>query len=184
MSHRTCPDCGSRLDPNEICDCKKEDLPDATGKPSGGNAVHYGSALTLADPYRDVNTLAQLKEIREGTGAMAKDVALVVQNVFPKFSRQLLSQAESWSSYGILIHPDGLRAICEAYGIQLPPPDLGLVVKVRKRPRRRLARKLTFRMTYDDYDALQMRVQGDGFTSIQSWLYAKITELLGGEANV
>lgn len=35
--YRTCPDCGSRLDPGEICDCQdnEEAAPDATNIQSG-----------------------------------------------------------------------------------------------------------------------------------------------------
>lgn len=131
----------------------------------------------------DVNNLLRLKEVREGTGVLAKDVAAVVQNRFPKFNRQLLSQAEAYEKYGVIIHPDGLRAICDSYGVRLletsiqdedPKPS-------KKKPeRRKLGRKLTFRMTNGDYEVLQKRVQEDGFDSIQAWLYAKITELLGG----
>lgn len=189
MTPKICPDCGAALDACEICDCKKKkDVPAATGTPLGGSDGDNDSAVTLSDPVWDVNFLLQLKEIREGTGAMAKDVALVVQNIFPKFSRQLLSQAESWRNYGVIIHPDGLRAICEAYGIRLCKPEVAVTVEKeaapRKRERRKLGRKLTFRMTHGDFEVLQQRVQDDGFTSVQAWLYAKITELLGGETSV
>ena len=68
----------------------------------------------------DVNYCLQLRTVRQQTGAMAKDAALVVREVFPKFNRQLLAQCEAWDKYGVIIHPDGLRAICKAYGVPMP----------------------------------------------------------------
>lgn len=187
MKHRECPDCGSALDPTEICDCKKkEDVPAATGTSSNGNDWRRDSISSLPDQFRDVNNLLRLKEIRESTGHMAKDVAPVIQNRFPKFNRQLLAQAENPEKYGIIIHPDGLKVLCDAYGIRLGDPEIPITVEkqetVKKPERRKLGRKLTFRMTDGDFEILQKRIQDDGFDSVQAWLYAKITELLGGSA--
>lgn len=188
MGHRTCPDCGASLDPCEICDCKEnEGAPAGTGTPSGGNDCGRDSIFSLSNPYWDVNNLLRLKEVREGTGVLAKDVAAVVQNRFPKFNRQLLSQAEAFEKYGVIIHPDGLRAICVAYGILLTDPKVQVEEDpkpIKKKPaHRKLGRKLTFRMTNGDYEVLQKAVERDGFESVQAWLYAKITALLGGTEN-
>lgn len=191
MKHRTCPDCGASLDPNERCDCRdeKEGAPAATGTPSGGNDDRRDSTCILADPYLDVKNLLRLKEIREETGSMAKDVAMVVRDKFPNFNRQLLSQCERWEQYGVIIHPDGLRLICEAYNMPLPSSyDVPITVEgesptPKKVENRKLGRKVTFRVTNGDFEVLQKRVQEDGFESVQAWLYAKITELLGGVAD-
>lgn len=120
MQYRECPDCGAHLDPGERCDCrqeKREDAPDAAGTPSQNGATSTGTILS--SPSADVNPSLRLREIRQQTGTMAKDAALVVREVFPKFNRQLLAQCEAWDKYGVVIHPDGLRAICEAYGVPL-----------------------------------------------------------------
>lgn len=190
MSYRKCPDCGAGLDPGEVCDCrKKESAPAATGTPSGGNDWRRDSTSSLSDPFLDVKNLLRMKEIREDTGAMAKDVALVIRDRFPKFNRQLLSQCEQYDKYGVIIHPDGLRAICEAYGIPLTvTPDIPITVEggvatAKKTENRKLGRKVTFRVTNGDFEVIQKRVQEDGFDSVQAWLYAKITELLGGAAD-
>lgn len=185
MAFKKCPDCGASLDPCEQCDCKeKEDVPAGTGTSSGGNSGNDISTVSVAEPFWDVKNLLRLREVLEHTGAMAKDVAPVVQNLFPKFNRQLLAQAGSYEKYGVIIHPDGLKAICDAYGIRLNAPEIPISVekeaKPKKAERRKLGRKLTFRMTDGDFEVLQQRVQDDGFTSVQAWLYQKITELLGG----
>lgn len=110
-----CPECGAHLDPGERCDCheKREDAPDAAGTPSESGVA----TTSLSDLPVNVNPGLSLRQIRQRTGAMAKDAALVVREVFPKFNRQLLAQCEAWDKYGVIIHPDGLRAICNAYGV-------------------------------------------------------------------
>ncbi len=192
MKHRTCPDCGASLDPNERCDCrdKKEGAPAATGTPSGGNDWRRDSTCILADPYQDVKNLLRLKEIREETGSMAKDVAMVVREKFPGFNRQLLSQCERWEQYGIIIHPDGLRLICEAYDMPLPDTsDEPVEVKVedpaqKKTENRKLDRKFTLRTTVAKYSRIQRIIEKKGYKSMQDWFNAMLDDLLGGEDGV
>lgn len=117
MKFKECPNCGAHLDPGEQCDCKREDASDAAETPSQ-NAID--TTDSLPNPMSDVNYCLQLRTVRQQTGAMAKDAALVVREVFPKFNRQLLAQCEAWDKYGVIIHPDGLRAICKAYGVPMP----------------------------------------------------------------
>lgn len=183
MKFKVCPDCGNNLDHGEVCDCKtKKGAPAATGTPrDNGNLCPISDSI-LANPYWNVNNLLRVKEILDDTGAMAKDVALVVRDKFPKFNRQLLSQCGNHSEYGIIIHPDGLQAICTAYGISLNPvPDIPITVEdpaPKKPENRKLGRKVYFRVTNADFEIIQKRIQDDGYESIQAWLYAKITELL------
>ena len=180
---RTCEFCGAHLDPNEICDCKKnEDASAATETSSRGEVAGVGTSIAiLPEPYRDVNNLLRLKGVRESTGSMAKDVATLLRTIFPKFTRQLLSQAENPEQYGVLIHPAAMELICTTYQIRLDKSGPKITVdKPRKKPNRRLGRKLTLRMTPGDFDVLQKRVQSDGFESVQAWLYTQIRKLLGG----
>lgn len=188
MKYKECPDCGAALDYGEVCECRdkeNEDTPAATGMPSGGNDWSRGSTITLSDPYRDVNQLERVKELLEDIGAMDKDVALVVRDMFPKFNRQLLSQCKNWKDYGIILHPNGLRAICNAYHQQLPKlPDAAEdKAPTKKVENRKLGRKLTFRMTTDDFEILQQRIRRDGYGTMQDWLYAQIIDLLKEDAN-
>ena len=189
MKYKECPDCGAALDHGEVCDCRgkeKEDTPAATGMPSGGNDWRRSSTVSLSDPYRDVNQLERLKELLEDIGAMDKDVALVVRDFFPKFNRQLLSQCKNWEDYGIILHPGGLRAICNAYHLQLPKLPEVAVTEEKEAPKRvenrKLNRKLTFRMTTDEFEVLQQRIRRDGYETFQEWMRAQIIDLLKEEA--
>ena len=193
MKYRVCPDCGVHLDYGEICDCKKGDAPAATeASPRCDGSV----TPILSSTWPDVNDCMQLRDICQSTGAQGKEIALVVRESFPKFNRQLLAQCQAPDKYGIVIHPDGLRLICDTYGITPPElpdekpfralqePSNGIVRSGRKKDNRRLGRKLTFRMTPKDYAKLVVRVDKDGFDSVQAWLYEKVMKLLEDEPDV
>jgi hypothetical protein len=136
----------------------------------------------------------QLREICQSTGAQGKEIALVVRESFPKFNRQLLAQCQAPEKYGILIHPDGLRLICDTYGVEQPAaaeprndlaePRNEIARLPRKKSNRKLGRKLTFRMTPKDYAKLVVKVERDGFDSVQAWLYDRVMKLLEDEPDV
>lgn len=189
MKYETCPNCGAHLDHGEKCDCdkEKENAPDAAGAPS---QMGINADPSVANSLPDVNRCLHLREICESTGAMGKEIALVVRETFPKFNRQLLAQCQAPEKYGVVIHPEGLRVICDTYG--LVPEELTVTpstskaadapaaVPAKKPEKRKLPRKLTFRMTARDYARLIVRVENDGFDSVQSWLYDKVIKLLEG----
>ena len=179
--YKTCPHCGAHLDPGERCDCqdKAKDAPDAPGTPSAKIGSDAGTSVTHREP--NVNDCLRLREIRVDTGAMAKDAALVVRDVFPKFNRQLLAQCEAWEKYGIIIHPEALAVICAAYGVSLPDGPAEAVITApepRKKANRKLARKLTLRMTDEDYKLLERRIEESGCQSSQAWLYEVVLRAL------
>lgn len=179
--YKTCPHCGAHLDHGERCDCqdKAKDAPDAPETPSDKSAT--SSTAIVANRTPNVNDCLRLREIRMDTGAMAKDAALVVRDVFPKFNRQLLAQCEAWEKYGVILHPEALGVICAAYGMSLPDTPAEAVITVRK-PRkqanRKLARKLTFRMKDEDYTLMEQRVKESGCQSSQEWLYEVVLRAL------
>lgn len=127
---KTCPHCGAHLDHGERCDCQDEakDAPDAPGTPSAESSSDADTRVAHRVP--NVNDCLRLREIMQRTGAMDKDAANVVQTVFKGFNRQLLSQTANWRKYGVIIHPDGLMAICEAYNVQLPPVPAAMSASV------------------------------------------------------
>lgn len=182
MQYKTCPECGANLDFGEICDCtKKENAPAATEAPSSDKLVLTSSSLS--ESPLDVNHCLMLREIHQKTGAMGKEIALVVRDVFPKFNRQLLSQCEAPEQYGIIIHPAALQTICSAYGIRLQMDDPVVTVeeeapKAKKESRRKLPRKLTLRMTERDFERLQEHVKAGGYESVQAWLYDAVLKAL------
>lgn len=186
MENKAIPMGEAVIDTGQMCvQNKNEDVPVAAGTPSGGNDWRRDSISILADPYLDVKNLLRLKEIREGSGVMGKDIAPVVACTFPKFNRQLLSQCEHWDTTGVIIHPDGLRLICEALNVNLTeaPKDEAtgedVKPKKRKKAKRKLAVKKTIRMTAKEYEWVQKQIVEGDFLSMQAWFTALLRSLRG-----
>ena len=193
MKYRECPNCGAHLDHGEQCDCRDE-KEDTSAGTEASSKCDGSVPCILSSTWPDVNDCMQLREICQSTGAQGKEIALVVRESFPKFNRQLLAQCQAPEKYGILIHPDGLRLICDTYGVEQPAaaepcnnlsePCSRIERSPRKKSNRKLGRKLTFRMTPKDYAKLVVRVERDGFDSVQAWLYDRVMKLLEEDADV
>lgn len=181
MQYKECPNCGAHLDPCERCDCqeKEEDASVAAETPS---RIDANASNILSDNPLNVNDSLHLREICERTNAKGKEIALVVREKFPKFNRQLLAQCQASEKYGIVIHPDGLQLICDTYDVSMPQQTTAAPEETKPKPKRpdkrKLPRKLTFRMTMKDYARLVVQVEKDGFDSVQAWLYDKVMKLL------
>lgn len=172
MKYKECPECGAHLDPGEQRDCQKEkaDIPDAPGMPTKDvNAIDENS---LSNLFPNVNDCFRLREVRELTGVQAKDLSKLVQSRFPKFTRQIMSQCESYDKYGCLPHPDVIRIICDTYDIKLDNKP----IRKGENYKRKLGKKVTLRMTEKDFAWLQSQVEHDDYPSVQAWLYARIKE--------
>lgn len=151
---------------------EKENAPGGTGTPSTETVIAHDNDSLTSEPAA-VNDLYRLRELRELTGAQAKDLSVLVRDSrFPSFTRQIFSQCESFEKYGCIPHPDIIRIICDAYGVTLPAKP----AQKRKAGRRKLSRRITLRMTERDYAWIQAQLRKDDFPTVQSWFYAKIKE--------
>lgn len=159
---------------------KNENAPGGTGTPSTETVIAHDND-SLPSGAESVNNCFRLRELRELTGIQAKTLtALVRDERFPGFNRSLFSNCESPEKYGVIPHPDVIRIICEAYGIELnataPAP-----ARKRKAGKRKLSRRITLRMTERDYAWLQTQLKKDDYPTVQSWFYAKIKEWRANE---
>ena len=172
-----CPDCGANLDPGEVCDCKKEkeDAPADTGTPSRKVLLD----CSLSEFPVEVNACVHLRDVRAASGATGKQLVSVVKDAFPKFNRQLLAQLEAPEKYGAIIHPNALRLFCDAYGVEIETAVK--TAKPRKQERRKLPHKLTVRISDHDFALLQLRIEKDGYGTVQSWVHAQIKKALEGD---
>lgn len=161
---------------------RKKDAPAATEASQRDKLIHAEFSLSNS-PINVNDYVLVLKDVHHRTGAMGKDIAAVVQDVFPKFTRQLLAQCENADKYGILLHPAALELICNAYKIELSPAEFSAEVskepKAKKQSKRKLPRKLTLRMTETDFERLQQRLHDDGFQTVQAWIYHTVIKALG-----
>lgn len=163
---------------------KEKDAPAATVASKDDSLPENHSSVSLSELPEVVNECLNLRAYISKTNSMAKDVAQVVKDEFPKFNRQLLTQCSSPEKYGIIIHPRGLEVIKSVYGISEVRAEASTEEKSeqekppKKKQRRKLSRAITLRMTTKDYQKLARRVKEDGFTSVQAWLYIRVSELL------
>lgn len=177
MKYRTCPDCGANLDFGETCECAKKnetDAPTTTRQPRNPKGLPQNK---IPSDWEDVKTLCNLRKILMQTNATNKDVAAAVQDIFPRFNRQLLTQATNWETYGVLIHPMALAYICSSFGIESAAAD-AKAGKPRKQSRR-LGKQLTFRCTETFYEEMLTAMDACGFSTVQGFIENIVTLYLG-----
>lgn len=95
-------------------------------RPAGATAEQADTndiKVILSKTSYNVNDLLKIKQIRELSGMMAKDVAPIIQKRFPKFSRQLLASCENPEQYGVILHPDGLSEFITQCGLRPPAKE-------------------------------------------------------------
>ena len=166
MKFHTCPDCGAALDFGEICDCQKNENDTAltTVPPSE-------TTDRVPEIHADVKDCEILGDWLKATGAMHKDVALVLQNRFPLITRQLLSQCTHWERYGVILHPAGLETIAYEYG-------LDLTQKPRHSQKRRKTRQITFRCSEISYGEIADAKEALGLDTDQAFIETAIAALI------
>lgn len=171
MKYRTCPDCGATLDFGEICDCRKKENDTAlTVSPSGESAMTFDMG-SIPEIHADVKDCELLSGWIKLTGEKNRDVAHMLQDVFPMMSPQLLSQCAHWERYGVIIHPSGLERIAYAYG-------LDLTKKPKKSNRRRKTRQITFRCSDASYAKIEDLKRTMGLDTDQAFLEAAVAALI------
>ena len=106
----------------------------------------------------------KLKELRLSKNIPAKEMVSVVQQLYPKFDKTLLSKCES-GAYGAELPDDALQALYAAFAPELLTPQ-----KRRRSGRNRLTCRISARLEDDVYSELQQRIRADGYDTVQSWI--------------
>lgn len=107
----------------------------------------------------------ELRALRVTKQIPAKEMAAVVQRLYPKFDKTMLSKCEHGGEYGATIPRDALDALYAAFA-----PELLEASKWNRRGRHRLTSRISARIEEADYKALQRNIAADGYDTIQSWL--------------
>ncbi|MCM1439197.1 MAG: hypothetical protein NC131_08345 [Roseburia sp.] len=111
----------------------------------------------------------EIRTLRLEKNIPAKAMAEVIQQLYPKFDKTVLSKCEHGDEYGVHIRPDAVDALYAAFA-----PEL---LEARKRARdgnRRLTSRVSARLTDEDYEALQRRMRADGYATNQDLLTALV----------
>lgn len=110
-----------------------------------------------------------LRELRLNRQLPAKDMVAVVQEIYPKFDKTVLSKCEHGEEYGVTIKPDALDALLSKF-----TPEQQAACKRRKSDKHRLTCRISGRLENVDHEALQRHTKDDGYDTIQDWLTAVV----------
>lgn len=111
----------------------------------------------------------ELRYLRVNRKIPVKDMVAVVQQLYPRFDRFLLSRCEHGGECGATIPDDALKALYEAFA-----PDRLKAIQGRKGDRHKLTCKVMARLDSGIYEALQRRLRADGYATAQDWLTAMV----------
>ena len=133
----------------------------AVGAAERKNEIWKKTTDSIPNVKPEVKDLLNLRDYWKSTGLMAQDAAAAVGETFTSFSPQLMSACMSPERYGVVIHPDAMVILCGRFGIALK----------KRKPKRRMEKGVTVRMTKQDFKRVKQQVKRDGYTSVQAWLH-------------
>ena len=111
----------------------------------------------------------ELKALRIEKKIPAKDMVAVVQTIYPKYDKTVQSKCENSELYGTILAPDAMRALREAFD-----PQGEAAARARRKDRHRLTCSIRARLEKPVYDALQRRIEAEGYATAQDWLTDKV----------
>jgi len=114
----------------------------------------------------------ELRELRLALQIPAKDIVAVIQELYPKYDKTMLSKCEHGEAYGVAIQPRALDALYEKFA-----PGLKEKQKRRRDGHRRTCR-ISCRLDDDDYASLKQCIAEEGFEDMQSWLTAMVRDYI------
>ena len=125
--------------------------------------------------------MSELKSILSENGISPKEAVSTLRPRFPSFDKTLLSKCQNPDKYGVVLHPDGLKALQNAFSFSAEQETKG---KKHKSGGHRLRCRISCRLEDEDYAALQRRVSADGYITMQDWLSNTVQSYLtGGDEN-
>lgn len=157
---------------------KENDRPDvgASERSIESNAVNDTisegdpSVQSISEFSPTVKDLVRLKEFRDRTGLMAKDIVPIIAEDFPKFSKQAYSMCENSDQYGVVLHPDGFAKLQAKFP--------GAVKKRKKSGKHTLTKRISARLSDAEYEALIIKSRADGFDTMQAFLVFMVRNYL------
>ena len=119
----------------------------------------------------------EIRALRLAKNIPAKAMVEVIQKLYPKFDKTVLSKCEQGEKYGVHIRPAAVDALYEAFA-----PELLEAQKRARDGNRRLTNRVSVRLTDEDYKALQRQMKAHGFATNQALLTALVRWYIKGGA--
>lgn len=117
--------------------------------------------------------MLNLKEIREKSGAKAREIAEVIKTEYAGFDRPLLSKAEQPEKYGICLIPKAEALVVKAYCEN--------ALKPKKKENRTKAERVQCRLTESQYNSFIEALKHEGHATVQDGLQQIITKYIESE---
>jgi len=115
----------------------------------------------------------ELRELRINKSLAGKDIVAVVQKIYPKFDKTMLSKSEQGSKYGVTLRRDAMDALI----VEFAPEEIA-AIKRRRGGGHRLRCKVACRLEDDDYAQLQQLIKADGYSTTQAWLAEMVKQYI------
>lgn len=126
--------------------------------------------LKLTTEVEAAVKMNDLKEVMRIKDISHRSMVELMRTRFPRFDSTLLSKVRNPDSYGVVLHPEG-------YSILLGYPD-------RKPDNRKLKRRVSGRVTEEEYALLMAYIAMDGYKSMQAFIRDKVQEYICIAENV
>lgn len=114
-----------------------------------------------------------LQALRLSRSLPAKDMVEVVRAIYPKYDKTIQSKCERGAQYGIQLRKDAMDALMYSFGA-LEHLD----AKRRKSGGHKRSCRISCRLDDATYEALQQRINREGYTNMQSWLEQQVIQYL------
>lgn len=116
-----------------------------------------------------------LKQLRENkTPQENAEMVALVKKSYPGFDKTLLSKCSNSERYGVELIPEAMKILLERFGQEQPPKK---PQKQRAGERHRFSCRISARLPDADYQALQRRLQEDGYKTIQAWIAEMLSSI-------
>lgn len=106
-----------------------------------------------------------LRDLRLKSCASVRDMVEIVRGIYPKYDKTLQSKCEHSDEYGVELRPDAMNALLDAFAPDTAPQP-------RRHDFRRMPCRIHGRVTEDLYKLLQQTMEGDGYATMQDWVFA------------
>lgn len=101
-----------------------------------------------------------LKKLRTSKNIPAKKMVDIIKAIYPKYDKTVQSKCENGDAYGVCLRKDAADAIKREFAPEIQ----------KKKDGHRLTCRISCRLENDVYEALQLNIRAEGYSTTQDWL--------------
>ena len=115
----------------------------------------------------------ELKALRIQKKIPARAMVEVVKQIYPKYDKTIQSKCENSEIYGVTLTPDAMNALYAAFD-----PDRKNARNAPRKDRHRLTCSIRARLETPVFEALQLKIEAEGYDTVQDWLTKQVMKHL------